>query len=133
MDSTSTDPRRRKLIRLGTIAAAAVLLAIGIGSIVKGIDGRSTVHETLAREAIVGLPTFTPKAIAAEARESGLRGVVLPTCSVAGKPIDDGASARCFEEYMRIDALMGTGGATYSQMPRSPPRTARARATPRSP
>jgi len=118
MDSTSTDPRRRKLIRLGTIAAAAVLLAIGIGSIVKGIDGRSTVHETLAREAIVGLPTFTPKAIAAEAREAGLRGVALPTCAVAGEPIDDGASARCFAEYMRIDALMGTGGATYSQMPR---------------
>jgi hypothetical protein len=95
-----------------------VLVAIGIGAVVKGLDGRSTVHDTLAREQIVGMPYFTPVAIAGQARRAGLRGVTLPTCSVAGKPIDDGARARCFAQYMRIDALMATKGATYSQMPR---------------
>jgi hypothetical protein len=61
---------------------------------------------------------MTPERIAANAKEGGLTGVELPTCSVAGKPIDDGASARCFAEYMRIDALIATGGKTYAQMPR---------------
>jgi hypothetical protein len=118
MDSSSTDARGRPLARIGALGAAVVLLAIGIGAVVKGVDGRSTVHDTLAREQIVGLPYFTPAAIAGQARKAGLRGMTLPTCSVAGKPIDDGASARCFAQYMRIDALMATKGATYSQMPR---------------
>src|SRR4028118_1044389 len=40
-----------------------------------------------------------------------------PTCSVQGKAIDNGADARCFAEYMRVDALVATGGKTYAQMP----------------
>lgn len=52
------------------------------------------------------------------AKDAGLRDVPLPQCAVAGKSVDDGATARCFAEYMRIDALLATGGATYSQMPR---------------
>lgn len=64
------------------------------------------------------MPQFTPGAIAAKAREAGLQNVTLPTCSVAGERIDDGSSAKCFAEYMRIDALTATKGATYAQMPR---------------
>jgi hypothetical protein len=60
---------------------------------------------------------MTPTAIAAKAKEAGLHGVALPTCSVAGKPVDDGATARCFAEYMRIDALTATHGETYAQLP----------------
>src|SRR6185503_20233831 len=44
--------------------------------------------------------------------------VDLPTCSVAGKPVDNGARARCFAQYMRIHALEATGGQTYAEMPR---------------
>ena len=35
---------------------------------------------------------------------------------MADKPINDGASAKCFASYMRIHALEATGGRTYSQM-----------------
>ena len=37
---------------------------------------------------------------------------------MAGKSIANGADARCFAEYMRVDALIATGGKTYAQMPR---------------
>ena len=62
---------------------------------------------------------MTPAAIATEAKEAGLPATIaLPTCSVAGKPIDSGASARCFASYIRIHALEASGGKTYSQLPR---------------
>ncbi|MEA2183852.1 MAG: hypothetical protein QOF69_3037 [Solirubrobacteraceae bacterium] len=114
MQQTSKPGRVR---RIGAIAVAAVLTIFGVVAIAQGLTGRSTVHRALQQEAIVGLPYMTPTAIAPKAKEAGLRGVTLPTCSVAGKPVDDAATARCFAEYMRIDALMLTGGATYSQLP----------------
>ena len=61
---------------------------------------------------------MTPSGIAAEAKKAGLTGVTLPTCSVAGLPVDSGNRARCFAEYMRIHALEATGGVPYSQLPR---------------
>ena len=42
----------------------------------------------------------------------------LPTCSVAGVTVTNGAQARCFASYMRIHALEASGGQTYSQMAR---------------
>ena len=48
---------------------------------------------------------MTPKAIAAEAKAAGLKGVALPTNAVAGQKIDTGAKARTFAEYMRIHTL----------------------------
>jgi hypothetical protein len=57
------------------------------------------------------------RAIAVAAKDAGLH-VTLPTCDVAGKAISSGADAKCFASYMRIHALEGTGGKTYSQMPR---------------
>jgi hypothetical protein len=48
----------------------------------------------------------------------GLKDVDLPTCTVAGKPVNDGSSARCFAQYMRIHALLATGGLAYAEMPR---------------
>ncbi len=109
-------PRRAR--RVGGMAAAAVLIVFGIAAAVQGINGHALVQDKLTQESIVGIPTFTPPAIAAEIRKSGVSGIQAPTCDVAGKPIDDGASARCFAEYMRVDALMATGGKTYAQMPR---------------
>jgi hypothetical protein len=114
MQSSSAADRAR---RLGAIAAAVVLAVLGIAAVAKGIDGRSTVRRALQLEGVVGAPHMTPAAIEAKATEAGLRGVDLPTCAVAGQRVEDGASARCFAEYMRIDALMATHGATYAQMP----------------
>jgi hypothetical protein len=109
---------RTKLFNYGGIAAAAILIAFGITSIVIGANGRDTVRSNLGNEAIVGTPDMTPKAIAAEAKAAGLKGVSLPTKSVAGQSIDTGAEARTFAEYMRIHALEASGGKTYAQMPR---------------
>src|SRR5436190_4016320 len=109
-------PRRAR--RIAGSAAAAVLIVFGLAAAVQGINGSSLVHEKLKQEAIVGIPTMTPSAIAGEIKKSGVTGLEVPACAVAGKAIDDGASARCFAEYMRVDALMATGGMTYAQMPR---------------
>ncbi len=43
---------------------------------------------------------------------------IAPTCSVAGKSVDSGASARCFAEYMRVHTFDATGGFVYAQMGR---------------
>jgi len=61
---------------------------------------------------------MTPKAIKAEAAAAGLEDVALPSCSVAGEAIDNGADARCFSQYMRVHALEATGGQVYSEMGR---------------
>jgi hypothetical protein len=109
----------RRLFEWGGIAASVVLVAFGIAAIVLGVNGRSTVHDNLAQEAIVGTPDMTPSAIKAEAQKAGLpASIELPTNSVAGKPIDNGNRARTFAGYMRIHALEATGGATYAQMGR---------------
>jgi hypothetical protein len=107
-----------RIRRIGGLAAACVLVVFGLAAVVQGIDGRTTVHDALVQEAVVGTPTMSPAAIKGEAKKAGLTGVALPTCSVAGEPISSGDDARCFAEYMRIDALMATGGKTYAQMPR---------------
>ena len=104
--------------RIAAITAAAALAIFGVTSVVKGADGLSTVSDALKQEAVVGTPEMTPAKIAAKADGAGLRGVALPTCSVAGKAVSSGATARCFAEYMRVDALVATGGRTYAQMPR---------------
>ena len=105
-----------KLFKYAGIAAGIVLIAIGIGSVVTGLGGRSTVHDNLGLEQITGSPDMNPTAITAEAKAAGLKGVALPTCSVANKAINTGGQARCFASYIRIHALEATGGRTYSQM-----------------
>jgi hypothetical protein len=105
-----------KLLKYAGIAASIVLIAFGIGSIATGLDGRGTVHENLGLEQITGSPDMNPTAIAADAKAAGLKGVALPTCSVANQPIDTGGKAKCFASYIRIHALEATGGRTYSQM-----------------
>lgn len=107
----------RRTFGLGGLLAATLLVAFGAAAIVMGLQGRSTVHSSLKQEQLVGTPDMTPKAISAEARQAGLVGVDLPTCSVAGKAVTDGGSARCFAQYMRIHALESTGGKTYAALP----------------
>lgn len=117
MDSKATFRPRGRTGRFTAIAASAVLATVGLGAIVTGLHGRSTVRDGLAQEHVVGTPDMTPAAIAAEARAAGLRGVTAPDCAVAGISISGGAEARCFAQYMRIHTLMATRGTTYSQMP----------------
>lgn len=109
----------RKLFEIGGIVAAVVLIAFGAGAMFMGINGRTTVRDSLKLEQIVGSDNMTPAAIRAEAKEAGLpASLALPTVDLAGKPINTGERARDFASYIRIHTLELTGGLTYSQMGR---------------
>jgi F0F1-type ATP synthase membrane subunit c/vacuolar-type H+-ATPase subunit K len=109
----------RKLFELGGLLAAGILILFGAAAIYMGVDGRSTVQSNIKQEQIVGSPDMTPAGIAKEAKAAKLPASIdLPTCSVAGKTVTNGGTARCFAQYMRIHALEATGGQTYAQMPR---------------
>jgi hypothetical protein len=108
----------RRLLELAGLVAGATLVAFGVAVIVLGATGYSTVRASLEREHIVGSADMSPALIRAEVEEAGLANVELPDCSVARQRIEDGASARCFADYMRVHALLRTGGLTYAEMPR---------------
>jgi hypothetical protein len=110
----------RTVLEWGGFAAGAVLIAFGIGAIVLGFQGRTTVTDSLKQEKIVGSPDMTPTAIKAEAKQAGLdvNAIDFPAESVAGETIDTGSEARTFANYMRIHALEATGGHTYAEMGR---------------
>ena len=104
---------------LGGVVAGAILILLGVGSIVVGASGRSEVQDRIADEQIVGTPDMTPDATQAAVKEAGLTDVEIPDCSVADEKIDTGSEAKCFASYMRIHALESTGGKVYSEMPRA--------------
>ncbi len=110
----------RKVFAYGGVAASAILIAFGIGSIVVGFNGRDDVQNSITREHIVGTPDMTPAAITAEAKKAGLdvNSLDIPSSSVAGKTVDTGSEAKTFAGYMRIHTLEATGGYTYAQMGR---------------
>src|SRR5689334_15974949 len=112
-------PLMRKGLEIGGVIAAVVLIAFGIGAIVLGANGKSTVTDSLSREQIVGTPDMTPAVIKEEVADAGLAGKIdLPSCTVAEQSVDSGGRARCFAQYMRVHSLLATGGYTYSQMGR---------------
>jgi hypothetical protein len=106
-----------KLYVYAGIAASVVMIAIGIGSIVVGASGRSDVREKIKDEKITGTPDMNPEDTRAAVEEAGIE-ADIPDCTVADEEVDDGSTAKCFAEYMRVHALEGTGGKTYSEMPR---------------
>ena len=86
----------KRFIQYGGIIASAILIALGIGSIYVGLDGRDRVRTELAREQIVG----------------------TPDSSIPGQKVDTGAEAQEFAKVMRKHTLEATGGQTYAQMGR---------------
>jgi hypothetical protein len=108
----------RRMLEFGGVAAGVVLIAFGIGSLVLGLNARSTVQDELEREFIVGSEDMNPTDIEKAVQEAGLTNVSIPSCDVAEKEIKTGADARCFAQYMRIHALESSGGNTYAQMGR---------------
>jgi hypothetical protein len=106
----------RKVLEIGGLVAGLILIVFGVVAIVMGMNGRSTVSSSLKDQQIVGTSDMTPAGITAAVKAAGLKNVKIPSCSVAGKPINSGSQARCFAEYMQIHALEATGGFLYSQM-----------------
>jgi hypothetical protein len=89
---------RHQVFRIGGIVAGGVLIAFGIGTIVLAIYGHHTVKTELERQKITGTPDMSTAAIQEEANKAGLKNVDIPSCDVAGKPIDNGSRARCFAQ-----------------------------------
>jgi len=109
----------KKILEIGGFIAGAILVVFGIAAIVLALNGQSTVNSSLKSEKISGTPDMTPAAIKQEAGNAGwTKTYDFPTCSVAGKAVNSGSTARCFAQYMRVHALEATGGLTYSQMGR---------------
>jgi hypothetical protein len=86
----------KKLLEYAGIAASVVLITFGIGAVVTGLIGRSTVRTNLAQEQIVGTPDST----------------------IPGQTVNTGSEARAFAQVMRKHVLAITGGKTYAEMPR---------------
>jgi F0F1-type ATP synthase membrane subunit c/vacuolar-type H+-ATPase subunit K len=118
MDATTAmkGVKMRKLIEIGGVLTAVVLVGFGVVAIAMGFSGGRTVTSSLKQEQIIGTSDMTPAGIKAEASKAGLKNITFPTCSVAGVAVTSGATARCFADYMRIHALEATGGFVYSQM-----------------
>jgi hypothetical protein len=126
----------RRLLEWGGVAAGAVLIAFGVVAIVMGVNGRSTVSDSLKQEQITGTPDMSPSGIAAEVKAAQTAQTALfaklsaagvkmtpseitaPSCTVAGQVVNNGDRARCFAQYMRIHTYGATSGLTYSQMGR---------------
>ena len=106
----------RKVLEIGGFIAGAVLIVFGVVAISMGVDGRSTVKDSLAAEQIVGSDDMTPALIKQGATEAGLNvsALDIPTKSVAGETINTGSEARAFAQYLRIHALESSGGYTYA-------------------
>ena len=88
----------KPFMKYGGIVASVILIALGIGAIVTGLNGRSEVRNTLKQEQIVGTPDMDKQ--------------------IANKPVDTGADAKLFAEGMRLHALEASDGQVYSQMGR---------------
>lgn len=106
----------KKLLELGGLVAGVVLLAFGVVAIAMGINGGHTVNNNLKQQQIVGSADFSPAAYSAVVAKSGVKDIAIPSCNLASKPVTNGATARCFAQYMQGDALMATGGYYFSQM-----------------
>jgi putative Mn2+ efflux pump MntP len=85
-----------KLYSYAGIAASVILIAVGIGAVVIGFNGRDRVHSDLAREAIVGTPDST----------------------IPGQKVDTGKEAEAFAAVIRKHTLESTDGQTYAEMGR---------------
>ncbi len=106
----------RKVFEIGGLVAGLILIVFGVVAIVMGVNGQSTVSNSLKDQKIVGTADMTPAGITAAVKEAHLTNVKIPSCSVANLPINSGSRARCFAEYMQVHALEATGGYLYSQM-----------------
>jgi hypothetical protein len=128
----------QKALKIGGFVSGGVLIAFGIAAIVLGAWGGHTVNKNLRNEFITGTPDMTPSGIQPEVdaikgeqqkiaaaqkkakipadKQTTFTTVGAPSCSVAGKAVDNGTRANCFAQYMRIHALGSSSGLTYAQM-----------------
>jgi len=95
----------RRLLEWGGLAAGVILIAFGVAAIYMGVDGRSTVRDSLKQEQIYFGDTSDP-AVAKHADQW------------AGQQLRTGDQARAFAQIMRTHALEASGELTYAEMGR---------------
>ena len=95
----------RKLFEIGGIIAGLVLVVFGAAAIYMGVDGRSTVRESIKQEQITFGAADDP-AVAKFASQW------------ADEQVTTGTQARAFAQVIREHALEGSGGLAYAQMGR---------------
>ncbi len=95
----------RKLFEVGGIISGVVLIIFGVVAIYMGVDGRSTVRDSLKQEQIVFGAADDP-AVAKYASDW------------AEQPVETGAQARAFAQIMHEHALEASGGLVYARMGR---------------
>ena len=95
----------RRLLEWGGLAAGVVLIAFGAAALYMGVDGRSTVSDSLKQEQIYFGDASDP-AVAKHADQW------------AGQQVKTGDQARAFALVMREHALEASDGLTYAQMGR---------------
>ncbi len=95
----------RKLFEIGGIIAGAVLIMFGAVAIYMGVDGRSTVRESLKQEQITFGAVDDP-AVAKYASQW------------AGQQVETGTQARAFAQIIHEHATEASGGLSYAQMGR---------------
>ena len=95
----------RKLFVIGGIVAGLVLVVFGAAAISMGIDGRTTVRDSLKQEQIVFGAADDPA-------------VAKFAAQWADEPLQTGTQARAFAQVMHEHALEGSDGLAYAQMGR---------------
>ena len=95
----------KRILEIGGILAGAVLIAFGAVAIYMGVDGRSTVRDSIKQEQIVFGAADDP-AVAKHASQW------------AEEQVTTGTQARAFAEIMREHALESSGGLVYAEMGR---------------
>ena len=95
----------RKLFNLGGIIAGTVLIIFGAAAIYMGVDGRTTVRDSLKQEQITFGAADDP-AVAKFAPQW------------ADEQVTTGTQARAFAQVIHEHALEGSGGLPYAQMGR---------------
>jgi hypothetical protein len=95
----------RRILEIGGLVAGVVLIAFGVAAIYMGVDGRSTVRDSIKQEQIFFSSADDP-AVAKHAEQW------------AEEQVLTGEQARAFANVMREHALESSGGLTYAQMGR---------------
>jgi hypothetical protein len=97
--------RGRRMWEIGGFLAGAVLIAFGAVAIFMGVNGFTTVRDSIKQEQITFGSADDP-AVAKHADQW------------AGEQVTTGDQARAFAKIIREHTLESTGGLTYSQMGR---------------
>jgi hypothetical protein len=97
--------RGRRIWEIGGFLAGAVLIAFGAVAIFLGVNGFTTVRDSIKQEQI-NFGTADDPAVAKYAEQW------------AGQQVKTGDQARAFAKIMREHTLESTGGLTYAEMGR---------------